>query len=155
MRQSGSSLMKINLSGQAAHHQEQKIACLQSIWLSSCQVSPKCIFFFGVCSEDDAMAPQIFEQGLRLNSYHYMELLNNMVKPWLERLASGRPSVWQNPGRIRNVCQIIFTTLSAPTSDHLTLLIVIPLIIIYGSHELHYRTVFSMHLSWYGWDSVW
>ncbi|KAL1130046.1 hypothetical protein AAG570_012989 [Ranatra chinensis] len=34
-------------------------------------------------------------EGLRLNSDGYVELLNTVVKPWIRRLANGRPYVWQ------------------------------------------------------------
>lgn len=58
---------------------------------------PKLWWFLGVSPVRviSCHPPQIFEQGLRLNSDGYEEVLNNMVKPWLERVASGRLYVWQ------------------------------------------------------------
>ena len=57
---------------------------------------PQTVMVFGcVSSEGDVMPPHIFERGLRLNSQGYVEVLNTVVKPWLEGVASGRPFVWQ------------------------------------------------------------
>ena len=57
---------------------------------------PQIVMVFGcVSSEDDVMPPHNFEEGLRLNSDGYVKLLGNVVKPWLERVAAGRPYVCQ------------------------------------------------------------
>ena len=48
-----------------------------------------------VSSEGDVMPPHFFQEGLRLNSDGYVELLNTVVKPWITRVANGRPYVWQ------------------------------------------------------------
>ena len=41
------------------------------------------------------MPPHYFREGLRLNSDAYAELLITVVKPWITRVANGRPYVWQ------------------------------------------------------------
>ena len=40
------------------------------------------------------MPLHFFREGLRLNSDAYVELLITVVKPWIARLANGRPYVW-------------------------------------------------------------
>ena len=48
-----------------------------------------------VSSEGDVMPPFIFEKGVKLNSEVYIEVLNNVVKPWMHEVAKGRPYVFQ------------------------------------------------------------
>ncbi|KAL1110394.1 hypothetical protein AAG570_007925 [Ranatra chinensis] len=48
-----------------------------------------------VSSEGDVMPPHFFQEGLRLTSDGYVELLNTVVKPWIRRVADGRLYVWQ------------------------------------------------------------
>ncbi|KAL1114925.1 hypothetical protein AAG570_007748 [Ranatra chinensis] len=43
----------------------------------------------------DVMPPHFFQEGLRLTSDGYVGLLNTVVKPWIRRVADGRPYVWQ------------------------------------------------------------
>ena len=38
---------------------------------------------------------RIFSDGIRLNSDAYLELLITVVKPWITRVANGRPYAWQ------------------------------------------------------------
>lgn len=57
---------------------------------------PLTVMVFGcVSSEGDVMPPHFFQEGLRLTSDGYVELLNTVVKPWITRVANGRPYVWQ------------------------------------------------------------
>ena len=57
---------------------------------------PQTVMVFGCVSSDgDVMPPHIFKEGLRLNSDGYVELLSKVVRPWVERVAAGRPYVWQ------------------------------------------------------------
>ena len=39
------------------------------------------------------MPPHFFRKGLRLNSDAYVVLLITVVKPWITRVANGRPYV--------------------------------------------------------------
>lgn len=52
---------------------------------------PQTDSFWQVCSEGDVMPPHIFDLSLRFNSDGYVELLNTMLRPLLERVAAGRP----------------------------------------------------------------
>ena len=73
------------------------IACNQSkVQIVSQTKFPQTIMVFGVISsEGDVMPPHVFEQGLRLNTDGYIDLLTNVVKPWILGVARGRPFVWQ------------------------------------------------------------
>ena len=54
------------------------------------------VMVFGCVScECDAMPPHFFIEGLRLNSYASVEFLITVVKPWITRVANGRPYAWQ------------------------------------------------------------
>ena len=56
----------------------------------------KTVMLFGCVScEGDVMPPYFFRECLRLNSDAYVELLITVVKPWITRVANGRPYVWQ------------------------------------------------------------
>ena len=53
---------------------------------------PQTVMVFGcVSSEGDVMPLHFFQEGLRLNSDGYVELLNTVVKPWITRVDNGRP----------------------------------------------------------------
>ena len=57
---------------------------------------PQTVTVFGyVSSECDLMLLHFFREGIRLNSDAYVDLLNTVVKPWITRVANGRPHVWQ------------------------------------------------------------
>ncbi len=51
-----------------------------------------------VSSEGDVMPPHVFEQGLRVNAEVYIDVLEHKVVPWMERIAAGRPYVFQQDG---------------------------------------------------------
>ena len=55
------------------------------------------------------MPTHFFREGLRLNSDAYVELLITVIKPWMTRVANGRPCVWQQdsaPCHTSGKCQI-------------------------------------------------
>lgn len=60
-----------------------------------CTRFPKRLCFLCISSESGIIPCSIFSQGFRLNSDGYVEFLNSVVKTSLERVASGRPNVWQ------------------------------------------------------------
>ena len=51
--------------------------------------------FDGVSSEGPIMPPHIFEIGLKVNTKVYLDVLKNVVIPWYNQVAGGRPWVWQ------------------------------------------------------------
>ena len=67
------------------------------------------------------MPPHFFREGLGLNSDAYLELLITVVKPWITRVANGRPYVWQQDSsptipldKVINVFWRIFETTQVP-----------------------------------------
>ena len=54
------------------------------------------IMVFGVVSsEGDVMPPHFFAEGLRLDTNGYIRVLSEVVRPWIDQAAAGRPFVWQ------------------------------------------------------------
>ena len=57
---------------------------------------PATVMVFGVVlSEGHVMSPHIFEVGLKVNTKVYLDVLKNVVIPWCNQVAGGRPWVWQ------------------------------------------------------------
>ena len=60
---------------------------------------PAQVMVLGVVSnEGDVMPPHVFAQGLKINTEVYIDVLSNVVKPWMDGVARGRPYVWQQDG---------------------------------------------------------
>jgi hypothetical protein len=51
-----------------------------------------------VSNKGDVMPPHIFEAGLRVDTKIYLDVLTNVVKPWMDEVAAGRPYIWQQDG---------------------------------------------------------
>ena len=57
---------------------------------------PATVMVFGaVSSEGHIMPPHIFEVSLKVNTKVYLDVLKNVVIPWCNQVAGGRPWVWQ------------------------------------------------------------
>jgi transposase len=57
---------------------------------------PATVMVLGVVSnKGDVMPPHA---GLRVNTEVYINVLTNVVKPWMDRVAAGRPYIWQQDG---------------------------------------------------------
>ena len=57
---------------------------------------PATVMVFGVVSsEGHIMPPHIFEVGLKVNTKVYLDVLKSVVILWCNRVAGGRPWVWQ------------------------------------------------------------
>ena len=57
---------------------------------------PGIFMVFGVVlSEGHIMPPHIFKVGLKVKTKVYLDVLKNVVIPWCNQVASGRPWVWQ------------------------------------------------------------
>ncbi len=48
-----------------------------------------------VSYKGDVMPPHVFEASLRVNTNVYIDMLTNVVKPWMDGVAAGRPYFWQ------------------------------------------------------------
>ena len=54
------------------------------------------VMVFGVVSSQGRiMPPHNFEVGLKVNTKVYLDVLKNVVIPWCNQVAGGRPWVWQ------------------------------------------------------------
>ena len=73
------------------------------------------------------MQPFIFLHGLTLNMEAYINWLEEVVLPWIEKMATGRPYI---PCHTSN--EKISVTTSLQTSGCLIPQFAIPMIIIYG-----------------------
>ncbi|UYV83285.1 hypothetical protein LAZ67_23000403 [Cordylochernes scorpioides] len=57
---------------------------------------PASVMVLGVISsEGDVMPPHFFEKGLRMNADTYINVLETVVKPWMNMVAAGRKYVFQ------------------------------------------------------------
>ena len=57
---------------------------------------PATVMVFGVVSsEGHIMPPHIFEVGLKVNTKLYLDVVKSVVILWCNRVACGRPWVWQ------------------------------------------------------------
>ena len=57
---------------------------------------PATVMVFGVVSsEDHIMPPHIFEFSWKVNAKEPLNVLKNVVIPWCNQVAGGRPWVWQ------------------------------------------------------------
>ena len=57
---------------------------------------PSSVMVLGVISsEGDVMPPHFFEKGLRVDTAIYIDVMKNVVKPWMDLVANGRPYVFQ------------------------------------------------------------
>ena len=53
---------------------------------------PATVMVFGVVSSEGyIMPPHIFEDGLKVNTKVYLDVLKNVVIPWCNQVAGGRP----------------------------------------------------------------
>ena len=57
---------------------------------------PTSVMLLGVVSSDgDVMPPHFFPAGLRVGAKDYIEVLETVVKPWMDGIAQGQPYVYQ------------------------------------------------------------
>ena len=57
---------------------------------------PATVMVFGVVSgEGHIMPPHIFEVSLKVNTKVYLDVVKSVVIPWCNRVAGGKPWVWQ------------------------------------------------------------
>ena len=48
-----------------------------------------------VSNEGDIMTPHLFKQGLRVNADAYLDVLQNVVVPWMKQVTDGRLFTFQ------------------------------------------------------------
>lgn len=60
---------------------------------------PATVMVLGVVSnKGDVMPPHVFDAGLKVNTDVYLDVMTNVVKPWMDLVAEGRPYIWQQDG---------------------------------------------------------
>ena len=80
-------------------------------WVMKIMFPATVMVFDVVSSEGHIMPPHIFEVGLKVNTKVYLDMLKNVVIPWCNQVAGGRPWVWQQdsvPAHKSNVTQARF-----------------------------------------------
>lgn len=82
---------------------------------------PAHIMVFGVISsEGHVMPPHIFEEGLRVNQAVYINVLSTVVKPWIDKVAAGRPYVFQQDSAPAHTARKTQEWISVNFYDHVT-----------------------------------
>jgi hypothetical protein len=51
-----------------------------------------------VSNESEVMPAHFFPKGLKINTDEYIKVLEEVVKPWMDKVAGGRPYVFQQDG---------------------------------------------------------
>jgi hypothetical protein len=60
---------------------------------------PATVMVLGVVSnESDVMPSHFFEKGPKLNAQEYLKVMQDVVKPWMDRVANGRDHIFQQDG---------------------------------------------------------
>ena len=68
---------------------------------------PSTVMVLGVVSsEGDVMPLFFFQRGLRVNASDYIQVLEDTVKPWMDRVANGRPYVFQQDSASAHKAQV-------------------------------------------------
>ncbi|UYV71060.1 IKK1 [Cordylochernes scorpioides] len=75
---------------------------------------PASVMVLGVISsEGDVMPPHFFEKGLRMNADTYINVLETVVKPWMDMVAAGRKDVNKAPHTtIQSVKKAVHTVMT-------------------------------------------
>ena len=71
-----------------------------------------------VSNEGDIMPPHFFKRGLRVNAETYIEVMRDVVKPWMDGVAGGRPYVFQQDGAPARNAAITQTWLTNNLQDY-------------------------------------
>ena len=85
--------------------QDQRFNRQNQRWIAACPGDvirvmktkfPQTVMVFEVISsEGDVMPPHIFDVGLKVNTEVYLQVMNDVVLPWIRNVAGDRPWVWQ------------------------------------------------------------
>ncbi len=60
---------------------------------------PATVMVLGVVSnQGDVMPPHFFPKGRKINTQEYLTVLKEVVKPWMDEVAAGRPYIFQQDG---------------------------------------------------------
>lgn len=73
-----------------------------------------------VSNEGDVMPPHFIDEGLRMNQDMYQTILSTVVKPWIERVAAGKPYVFQQDSAPAHTAKKTQKWMSENFYDHVT-----------------------------------
>ena len=110
--------------------QDQKVNRKNDRWLCSDPTEvptvmhtkfPSSVMVLGVVSsEGHVMPPHFFQEGLRVNAAGYIRVLKTVVKPWIDRVAQGRPYVFQQDSAPAHKAEVTQEWLAQNLHDHVT-----------------------------------
>ena len=89
--------MSVQLYAQKINRQNNRWLCVnpRTVPVVMSTKFPTAVMVMGVISnEGDMMSPHFFERGLRLNSAGYIDVMRDVIKPWMDQVAGGRPYVF-------------------------------------------------------------
>ena len=73
---------------------------------------PALVMVLGVVSSlGHVMPPHFFEKGKSVNKDTYLKVLQEVVKPWIEEVASGRPYVFQQDSALAHTAHVVMNWL--------------------------------------------
>lgn len=82
---------------------------------------PVTVMVLGVVSnEGHGMPPYFFPQGLRVNAAAYIEVLETVVKPWIDSMRSERPYVFQQDSAPSHKAMTTQDWMAENLHDHIT-----------------------------------
>ena len=73
-----------------------------------------------VSNQGDVMPPHFFKKGHRVNAEEYVKVLRDVVKPWIDRVAEGRPYVFQQDSAPAHKAKATQEWMSANLHSHIT-----------------------------------
>lgn len=82
---------------------------------------PATVMVLGVVSsEGHVMPPHFFPQGLRVNAAAYIEVLETVVKPWIDSVRNARPYVFQQDSAPAHKARTTQDWMATHLHDHIT-----------------------------------
>lgn len=110
--------------------QDQKINRRNDRWLCSEPTEvprvmhtkfPATVMVLGVVSnEGHVMPPHFFSQGLRVNAAAYIEVLESVVKPWIDSVCGNRPYIFQQDSAPSHKAMATQDWMAENFHDHIT-----------------------------------
>jgi inhibitor of nuclear factor kappa-B kinase subunit alpha len=82
---------------------------------------PATVMILGVVSnKGQVMPPHFFPQGLRVKSAAYIDVLETVVKPWIDNVCNGMPYVYQQNSAPAHKAEVTQEWMAENFHDHVT-----------------------------------
>ena len=82
---------------------------------------PATVMVLGVVSnEGPVMPPHFFRQGLRVNATTYIEVLEAVVKPWIDSVRDEKPYIFQQNSSLSHKAMTTQDWMSENRHNHIT-----------------------------------